>query len=143
MSKIYVDEIRPKTAGSYVQTPNRIIWRLSYSSNTQYEGDLVFDSQLQLVGATYNSSTGKIIVPVDGIYLCTFMSNNDNTFKHFTLNGSTTLGASGSMWHNGSDSNTHVEPILCEAGDEIGCYMGTAGSGTYGFNTLFTGVFLG
>ena len=146
MSKLYVDELHPKTNGLYVKTPNRIIWKLGYDSNTQREGTLLFNHTFQLVNATYDSSTGEVTVPVDGLYLCTYMSNNDNTNKYFTLNGSATLyetHGTTNQWHNGSDSNTMVEPILCSANDKIGCYMGTDGSGTYGFNTLFTGVYLG
>jgi len=123
-----------------VSFPNKPFWVLGFSSNSQVEGTLAFDQQHKLRGVTNNS--GAITIITAGIYLCTFTSNNDNTYKHFNINGSNPYG-SFSHWHNGSDANTLVTPLELSANDVVTCYMHTAGGGTYGHNTLFSGVLIG
>ena len=120
----------------------QVFWVLGYNSNSQVEGTLVFDNQYKMINCSYNASTGEVTVPVAGIYMCTFTSNNDNAYKHFNVNGSNPY-SSFSQWHNGADSNTLVVPLQLSANDVVTAYMHTAGGGTYGSNTLFTGTFLG
>ena len=120
----------------------QVFWVLGYNGNSQVEGTLVFDNQYKMINCTYNASTGEVTVPMAGIYMCTFTSNNDNAYKHFKVNGSNPY-SSFSQWHNGADSNTLVVPLQLSANDVVTAYMHTAGGGTYGSNTLFTGTFLG
>lgn len=140
MSKIFVDTIEPKTSGGTVTIPNKPIWVLGFSSNSQVEGTLAFDQVHKLRGVTNNS--GAITITTAGVYLCTFSSNNDNAYKHFSINGSNPYG-SFSHWHNGSDANTLTAPLELSVNDIVTCYMHTAGGGTYGHNTLFSGVLIG
>ena len=81
----------------------QVFWVLGYNGNSQVEGTLVFDNQYKMINCTYNASTGEVTVPMAGIYMCTFTSNNDNAYKHFNVNGSNPY-SSFSQWHNGADS---------------------------------------
>ena len=140
MSTLAVDSIEPQTSGIAVTIPNNPTWVLGYVNNSQYEGTLAFDKEYIVTGVT--NSSGSITIITGGMYLCTFSSNNDNTYKHFSVNGSNPY-SSFSHWHNGSDANTLVTPLNLNANDVVTAYMYTDGGGTYGHNTLFTGVLIG
>jgi len=124
-----------------VNHPAKPFWVLGLSTNAQVEGTLAFDVVHKLRNATHNS--GAITILTAGVYLCTFASNNDNTYKHFNINGSNPYASTFTQWHNGADSNTLVTPLELSVNDVVTCYMGTAGGGTYGHNTLFSGVLIG
>jgi hypothetical protein len=76
MSKLYVDEIRPKTDGNQVIMPERPFIKLkgnlaseatTHGTTEIYTNWDVEDSK----DITWNSSNGRITVPVDGLYLLT------------------------------------------------------------------------
>ena len=140
MSKIFVDTIEPKTSGGTVTIPNKPIWVLGFSSNSQVEVTLAFDQVHKLRGVTNNS--GAITITTAGVYLCTFTSNNDNSSKYFNVNGSNPYSPFG-HWHNGSDANTLTAPLELSANDVVTAFMATNGGGTFGHNSLFTGVLIG
>ena len=103
MSKIYVDEIAPKTAGGDISlsasilTPNRPAFQVSGSSNawtTLNDGDIVpFNissgyAGLFDVGGNFNTSTYAFTAPVNGVYqfnLCVFTLENNTQSRFIVL----------------------------------------------------------
>lgn len=74
MSKLYVDEIRPKTTGKQVLMPEKPAFHATLtasvsftSANDDYE-DLVMDDAVTNIGSHYSTSTGRFTAPVDGMY---------------------------------------------------------------------------
>jgi len=75
MSKIYVDEIHPKTSGSHVLMPGRVAFLASFTGTSVAITDIgaslqqvIFDRHIVNVGNCYNTSTGYFTAPVDGVY---------------------------------------------------------------------------
>tara|TARA_R100001594_G_scaffold115012_1_gene149867 strand:- start:15063 stop:15515 length:453 start_codon:yes stop_codon:yes gene_type:complete len=124
-----------------VSQPAKPYWVLGVTSSGQVEGDIAFDNEHAVRGVTH--SGGNITILTAGLYLCTFMTNADGTatYKYIRKNG-TQMYNPMTQWHNGADSNTLILPIDCAVNDVLDCYHHTAGNGTWGHNTLFTGVLL-
>lgn len=75
MSKLYVDELHPKTASSAVLIPNKPLASVSLSSsmaaNVTTYPTIIFN-QIDLdVGGNYNSGNGVFTCPISGIYQVT------------------------------------------------------------------------
>ena len=75
MSKIYVDEIHPKTSGSHVLMPGRVAFLASFQSsgvalsNVGPDAEqIVFNRAVINIGNCYNTSTGYFTAPVGGVY---------------------------------------------------------------------------
>lgn len=81
MSKIYVDEIQPKTSGGWPVMPDRPAWRLTgihqditstgaYLAKWQGQDDAVSADNRRFVlgGCTLNGATTHITVPQTGLY---------------------------------------------------------------------------
>ena len=87
MSKLYVDEIQPKTTGGVITfQPNRPAFMARRTSN-QSSGIVIFDTAMINKGSHYNTSDGKFTAPIDGLYSFSsvILSNKDGTDGYFTL----------------------------------------------------------
>ena len=69
MSKLYVDELHPKTTGGQVTIPNKIAFK-AHGNNAAYvdTSPVPFPSVQFNYGGGYNSSTYEFTVPVAGLY---------------------------------------------------------------------------
>ena len=132
MSKLYVDEIRPKTSNGHVTMPGtpacfvQLTTSNSDDTSNPYENEgyvIKFDKIVTNQGSCYSASTGNFTCPVDGVYeasvtIMTHSSGTENNQIHILKNSSTV--ASG---YNGVD-NQHVQMTAsvildCEADDTI------------------------
>jgi hypothetical protein len=144
MSKLYVDEIHPKTTGSAVLMPNKPLASVSRSSdmaaNVTTYPTIIFN-QIDLdVGGNYDSSNGVFTCPISGIYQVTCFGMDS------------TSGAAGALYlrlekngvNYGSDcgsyssANSHAGAsgtwmIQCSVNDtlEISYYATSGVTGTY------------
>ena len=70
MSKLYVDELHPKTSGGAVLMPNKPAFQARGNSNNYIQTTPIpFPSVDFNIGGHYNSSTYKFTCPIDGIYM--------------------------------------------------------------------------
>ena len=142
MSKLYVDEIHPKTTGGQVTMPSPPAFRAGNNANYSHTGNnLVQFNQVSGVqfynqGGHYSGSTYKFTAPVDGLYSFTALvlwmnlSNliNMNDSLRFLLNDTTELAYgwrrahynSGSTGSGGYNSDFMSDQYLLSAGDTIG-----------------------
>lgn len=81
MSKLFVDEIQPKTTGGIVSIPSQV----SFNAHRNGGGDIssgvfIFTSTTVNIGNGFNTTTGKFTAPVSGTYFfnttCLTTSNN-------------------------------------------------------------------
>jgi hypothetical protein len=131
MSKIYVDEIAPKTAGADITldtnilTPNRPAFQVSSSNNawtTLNDGDIVpFNissgyAGLFDIGGNFNTSAYAFTAPIDGIYqfnLCLFTLESNTQSRFIVL-----LNGSGITMNSGRNLRLSTEEST--AGDTSG-----------------------
>ena len=125
MSKIYVDEIRPKTSGNQVLFPTKPAFR-AYSSageNWQSFGGtgltlFAFDTTGFNVGNHYNTSSYKFVAPVAGLYnfYLQWYGNGSSNDCFIKING-TTIATSRYKTADATSALT----VLCEldSGDEV------------------------
>lgn len=76
MSKLYVDEIRPKTSGNPVIMPEKPAWSVKMSSGAYVSlpvTPVIFDVAEINRGGMYNTSTGVVTIPQSGVYNITAM----------------------------------------------------------------------
>jgi len=77
MSKLYVDEIRPKTSGKHVIMPENPAWSVKMSSGAYVAlgvTPVIFDVAEINRGGAYNTSTGVVTIPQSGVYNITAMA---------------------------------------------------------------------
>lgn len=71
MSKLYVDELHPKTAGSAVIIPNTPLFQatcITPYAMTQTYTELVYSQEEVDIGGNYNNSNGRFTAPITGLY---------------------------------------------------------------------------
>ena len=69
MSKLFVDEIQPKTTGGAVSFPNRPSFCTETKPSSVSDGAIiVWTSTLFDTSNSYSTSTGKFTAPITGIY---------------------------------------------------------------------------
>ena len=161
MSKIYVDEIRPKTSGSQVLMPEKPAF-LAYinattdttiNANTNY----VFDGVKYNVGSHYNTSNGKFTAPVDGLYNFSFSiyltnsgSSTGNMSTMIEVNDAEYIGAAalGLARRNPNSSGGTITadltiPILLSAGDTVNVKSRSEVNRIYQGHSWFSGYLIG
>ena len=158
MSKIYVDEIRPKTSGAQVKFPEKPAFnaRLTASeTSADYSAvkDLVCGNAIFDIGNNYNTSTGKFTAPVDGVYQFHARARTDGANPSYLyivlyLNGSV-INESHDIT-NGMGTNQHTSQttalVQLSAGDVVNPKVRTAGDSsiTVDINgTGFSGFLVG
>ena len=145
MSKLYVNELHPKTTGSAVLMPNKPLASVSRSvdmaaaTGTAYP-TIIFN-QIDLdVGGNYNSGNGVFTCPISGIYqvTCFGMDSTSDAAGAFYLRLERNGVNYGSDCGSYSSANSHAGAsgtwiIQCSVNDtlEISYYATSGVTGTY------------
>ena len=152
MSKLYVDELHPKSTGSSVRKPNLPACHAYTLTGTH--GSLGAGSATHVVwthttiniGDHYSTSTGLFTCPTSGIYLVSSWgmksgSDSDGTFNkcqgHIQVNTNVKGGT-----YNYGDGQTHAHitlPVQASEGDTISAYWNNLLLNMYysGFSVTF------
>jgi hypothetical protein len=131
MSKIYVDEILPKTTGGVVTTPEVPAFNAYKSSgNTASGNDFVFDAVDVNVGSNYNASTGVFTAPVSGNYffsISALADFNQSTGDHdlwLLRNGANYARVRTSSNYSGHYETATITAVVnLSVGDEVKVYV--------------------
>ena len=163
MSKLYVDELHPKTSGSAVKRPDLPAWRLGVtetSYTTTGKKDLPIDtSTTDLTANNANFMTGGITasgnvitVPVTGFYQCNFICRVDlvgsGYFQiHMAVNDGTARECTAIVDDpSGTYETLTISQVLyLEANDEIHYYTNVSADTSWHVenNSVISGAFLG
>jgi len=83
MSKIYVDEIHPKTAGGIIENTINCLAQVSTSTSPS-DGSVILWNIVSINrGNVYNSSTGRFTAPITGVYEIGYSLTCDPTVDDF------------------------------------------------------------
>lgn len=162
MSKLYVDEIRPKTAGKQVTMPEKPAFSATLSSDFDFTdatwSKVGFDNTEFDIGSNFNTSSNEYTAPVDGIYhfdvFLTFLdatqtASGDYIFVAIYVNGSAEKYLS-SLRGAGLNADTAIGggvTLQLTANDDVSVYVyqdsssPTLDSGTT--RTTFSGFLVG
>ena len=144
MSKIYVDEIAPKTTGGAISREKYYFMVRKNNGNVTVNTDIVFNQVDEDTQGIYNSSNGVITVPAAGIWQFNFsvISNASGQTGVGVYNASTTqyfkLATYGESTNNTDMSFSFA--LNLSAGDTVkmrcigGTVYGGSGSGHAHFN---------
>ena len=76
MSKLYVDEIRPKTSGTQVTFPETPSFEVTKTSNTNGTAATYvvvgWESERHDIGDCFDLTNNRFVAPVDGVYHFSF-----------------------------------------------------------------------
>ena len=153
MSKLYVDEIAPKTTGGTVTITNqaetaRVAFRAQKTNGDVSATNTVLFNDIGVnEGTCYSSSTGKFVAPSDGNYFFGFTGRHQgavrvqvaikkNDVTVMQMRSTSTNGTMGNM----NLAGTGV--ITLSLGDDVKCVVtggGPLGGGTDGEGAVFTG----
>jgi len=169
MSKLYVDEIRPKTSGSQVVMPERPAFHAYPSaSTTLLDGNdhqvLPFNATNFNIGGHFSTSTHVFTCPVDGLYFFSLTARLDlmtsgGYARGVIFNGDNTVT---DPWHtanlgnvlltiSGGNHSTDYETLVCSgllqcsANDTVTAMGGHNSDGNVGltYESQFTGFLVG
>ena len=152
MSKIYVDEIHPKTVGGTIEVNRKDYYfsvRKNDGNNVGVNTDIVFNTVDEDTEGLYNSSTGVITVPVAGIWQFNFigMSNyNGQTGVGFYDSTTTHINRIGTFTESTSNSGLSMAfAIRMNANDTIKarCVSGTVYAGSGNGHVRLNGYLIG
>jgi len=160
MSKLFVDELRPKTNGNQVLMPDRPAFGVRQLSNTSSSGGtdtantvLKFNDVMYNIGNHYDASTGVFTCPVAGSYFFSFNGLYNNAqnqsgaaFIRLNGSGSSSSGEKYRAYHFGSGSN-YIQSstsgvIVCAANDTVDIFSEIVGW-HIGKETAFSGYLIG
>ena len=164
MSKLYVDEIRPKTSGSAVKRPDLPAWRLGvtqtdYTSSgfkdlpidTSTSSDINSDNATFMTGGI-TASGAEITVPVTGFYQCNYICRLDligsgNMSCQMAVNGNTS-GELSAIVDDPSGSNetlTLAQVLYLQANDTVKFTFNVSSDTSFHVenNSMISGAFLG
>ena len=146
MSKLYVDEIHPKTTGGQVIIPNKIAFK-AHGNNGAYvdTSPVPFPSVQFNYGGGYNSSTYEFTVPVGGAGLYQFgvflgilrtigASQAAYPYLQIRRSGSSLFSQYFYSQSAGGDLyvGSHITTIHpCEVGDIAKVWFSKSGNGSY------------
>lgn len=163
MSKIYVDEIHPKTAGSAVKSPNIPAWRLGVvETNYTTTGwkDLPIDTSTtslstdnsRFINGGVTVSGGQVTVPVSGFYQVNYTGRADLVGSgYFQIamevndTGSGSLSAIVDSPSSASETLQLSQVLYLEANDAIHFLFNVSSDTSYHIenNSMISGAFLG
>jgi len=150
MSKLYVDEIHPKTAGGTITTtglepPLIHFYAQRDAGNVSANQVVVFNNAYQNAGNAYDTSTGIFTAPVSGLYWFgnTVLKNGGDCDVEIWIDGSPKVGKHSSRASNTHDSTSWSGVFYLNANQNIKCVVsaGTVHSGN--FWSTFTGYLIG
>ncbi len=79
MSKLFVDEIQPKTTGGIIKIPSQVAFLAKKVGGGNATGIIDFETTVINIGNGYSNSTYKFTAPVAGLYqLQTFCLSTNN-----------------------------------------------------------------
>ena len=147
MSKLYVDELHPKTTGGQIIMPSKPAFRVSHGTSGSWisaggnnvDKTLEFNTASVNVGGHWNTSTHDFTVPIAGTYFfyaqAYFNSNNDNRElrikRHFAAGGTDRVHTIINAMESGHDQTVTVSDIYTlAAGDKVDFCFRAASSGT-------------
>ena len=150
MSKLYVDELHPKTSGGAVLMPNRPAFQVH--SPTATGNNSVVYWQTDVVASThFNKSNGKFTAPISGVYhfFWQLLSNENNAWvvSEIRKNGTAILHNQ-QYNHSGEVAGlaTHGSVLLSlSASDYVEIYSdaSTYANINTGTNSFFGGYLIG
>jgi hypothetical protein len=152
MSKIYVDEIQPKTSGGDISFgklatiyprgltyyPAMLARKTTTYSSSSGAGYWVCNSEEFDEGSNYDTSTGKFTAPIDGIYHVDFFllgQSGDNFDLVLRKNGSQYLDydiRNNSSAIGGNFTLSFSGVIKMDANDTCGIYVNSISNDIYG-----------
>ena len=165
MSKLYVDEIRPKTSGKHVLMPEKPSFfayvNASDSSDTDYTSvtQVNFDAVQHNIGGHFDLNTNKFTAPVSGVYQFNWqvrlyqVQSASTVNAQLRLNGAAHWGNSLYVYGGLEDpqGGHYASPgtsvtVQIDAGDEIDVHFNAAGDTTVRLQyagTFFSGFLVG
>lgn len=164
MSKLYVDEIHPKTSGGAVTRPDLPAWRLgvtetSYTTagkkdlpiNTTTSSNINSDNSTFMTGGV-TASGAEVTVPVTGFYQVNYVCRVDlvgsgNFQTQIAVNG-TTSGELSAVVDSPSSSNetlTLAQVVYLQANDTIKFTFTVSADTSYHVenNSMISGILIG
>ena len=150
MSKLYVDEIHPKTSGGAVLIPNRPAFQV-HSPTATGNNSVVYWQTDVVASPHFNKGNGKFSAPISGVYhfFWQLLSNENNAWvvSELRKNGSAILH--NQQWNGSGEAagrTTQGSALLSlSTSDYVECYSGAS---TYanintGTNSFFGGYLIG
>ena len=166
MSKLYVDELHPKTSGSVAQRATSTVpaWRLNFdqqdslSTGTQAATistgvDALTEDNARFMNGGITVSSNSITVPVSGFYQINYFGRGDNIgsgyFQIFIRANDTTSRSASATGGNGTSTTYHHlslnEVQYLEAGDTIDFYFSASSDTSWHWenNSMTSGFLIG
>lgn len=151
MSKLFVDEIQPKTTGGIVSIPPQVAFNAHRNSggDTSSGNTLVFNSTTVNIGNGFSTSTGKFTVPVSGTYFLatTCLSTSNSSSNDLMIRVDNTNIAQGRVDVGSSAHNSVSVQVIATltVGQVVDVYIaaGSGFTGTSGQYTTFCGYLIG
>jgi hypothetical protein len=154
LSKLYVDELHPKTSGKYVSNPNIVFFDVRKTSGTtSATNDVPFHTVEADTAGGWGSNNIEYTIPVDGVYMfhAVLLTASNTTTAHvwfdFKVNGTTARRCyspkSGTAALHGETEGTLIKKMT--KGDKIKIYYGSGNGDVYNssIHSHFSGVMLG
>jgi hypothetical protein len=151
LSKLFVDEIQPKTTDGIVSIPPQVAFNAHRNSggDTAYSNTIVFNSTTVNIGNGFNTNTGKFTAPVSGTYFfnTTCLTTSNSTSNDLQIRVDDTNIAQGRVDVSSSAHNSvSVTVIATLTENQVVSVYNAGGDGFYGstgnYNT-FCGYLIG
>ena len=146
MSKLYVNEIHPKTDGEHIRFPERPVFHAYNLAVTAANIDLKFTSVTINKGNCYSSDTGKFTAPVDGVYVFNFQVFHGVSVQYAVAykNGTALPESNYSSYENTADARSTPCNLIIELvkGDVISIRNVTGSNLGSGPRNTFNGYLL-